>query len=254
MSERKAFEFPSSGALEFRGQKLSERVAHRLVEIITTNKLLDGTRLPVEAELQTILGVGKNTLREALRILEGWGVIEIKQGRYGGPTVRTPRPDDLREALTVQLLFASATLDDVIEARCCVEPQSAMIAATRMSTEGIASLRESVERMRTSMDNNEAFLEENKRFHADIAASTSNVVLEAFTGTLKSVMDGTVSGIEYDSSTRHAVVDAHERIVDAIEKRDPEQARHEMYEHLREAGNYWVKRGAITGSNLSWSF
>ncbi|GAA2116220.1 FadR/GntR family transcriptional regulator [Actinomadura alba] len=237
-----------------RGQKLGERVAREIVDVIVSNQMTSGTRLPIESVLQEQLGVGKNTLREALRILEAWGVVEIRRGRNGGPTVRNPRPEDLREALTVQLLFASATLDDVIEARCCVEPQSAMLAAERMTNKEMSKLRDSVQRMRDQADDQAAFLEENQFFHWQIAASTGNVVMQAFLDTLKSVLDGTSRGVQYKPARRLAVADAHECIVEAIAARDPHRARREMEAHLREAGRFWQKSGELSGRPVPWGF
>jgi GntR family transcriptional repressor for pyruvate dehydrogenase complex len=237
-----------------RAQKLGEQVARQIVDVIVSNNLTPGTKLPVESELQAQLGVGKNTLREALRLLEAWGVVEIKQGRNGGPTVRSPKPEDLREALTVQLLFTAATLDDVIEARCCVEPQSSMLAAERMSEDDIQLLRKSIERMRAESDSQTVFLAENQFFHAHIAAATGNVVMQAFIDTLKSVLDGTSRGIEYSPARRIAVAGAHERIVDAIAMRDPQRAQQEMHAHLREAGRFWQKAGAVSGRPVPWGF
>jgi GntR family transcriptional repressor for pyruvate dehydrogenase complex len=237
-----------------RPQKLADQIARRIVHVIASNALAPGTRLPVEAELGEQLGVGKNTLREALRLLEAWGVIEIKQGRGGGPIVRTPRPEDLREALTVQLLFSAATLDDIIEARCCVEPPSAMLAAERMTEADVQQLRRSVQRMRDMAGNHAAFLEENRFFHTHIAEATGNVVMQAFADTLESVLDGTSRGINYKPARRLAVAAAHERIADAIAGRDPTLAGKEMEAHLREAGRFWQRSGVISGRRVPWDF
>src|SRR4051794_14508658 len=83
-----------------RTRKASEDVARRLVAFIVDNRLSDGARLPTEAELQRHFGVGRTTLREALRLLETQGALTIKAGPRGGPVVRLPRPEDLRGSLT----------------------------------------------------------------------------------------------------------------------------------------------------------
>ena len=235
-----------------RPQKLSAQVARRLVGEIISKQLAPGTRLPVESELGESLGVGKNTLREALRLLEGWGVVSIRQGRNGGPVVRSPQPHDVREALTIQLLFSAASLQDVFEARCCIEPYSAMMAAERMPDSSIEELRDSIGRMRERADDQTVFLAENQRFHELIAASAGNVIVHAFIDTLKAVFDGTSAGISYKRARRLAVADAHEQIVSAIEAREPASASHAMEQHLREAGDYWGKDGQIPSGRVTW--
>ncbi|WP_222722565.1 FadR/GntR family transcriptional regulator [Actinomadura alba] len=241
-----------SAGEDMRPQKLPKRIARRIVEHIISHDLGPGTRLPVEAELGETLGVGKNTLREAMRLLESWGVITIRQGRNGGPVVRSPQPRDVREALTVQLLFSSASLQGVYEARCCIEPHSAMMAAGRLPDTGIQELRSSVARMRDFVDDTPVFLAENRRFHELIAAATGNVVMQAFIDTLKAVFDGSSAGVNYSRGVRLAVADAHERITDAVASRDTARAAREMEIHLREAGDYWGKQGRIRLGYVTW--
>lgn len=252
MTQIEPFAFATGRAEAIRPQKLSEQIARRIVGEIVDNGLASGTRLPVESELGARLGVGKNTLREALLLLETWGVVEIRQGRNGGPFVRSPRPDDVREALTIQLMFSAATLQDVFEARCCIEPRSAMLAAERMPDDAIAELRRSVAKMRERAVSQADFLEENQRFHKSIAAATGNVVIETFIDTLKAVFDGTSAGVSYKPARRLAVADAHEQIVDAIEARDSMRASTAMERHLREAGDFWHKKSQVPTDRVNW--
>src|SRR4051794_35691803 len=83
-----------------RSPKTSERVARELVDHIVDNDLQEGTMLPNEKQLVEIFEVGRTTVREALRLLETRGAITIRPGPRGGPVVRRPRPDDLREGLS----------------------------------------------------------------------------------------------------------------------------------------------------------
>jgi len=86
--------------LRRRQPKTSERIARDIASHIVDNKLAPGTMLPTEREMIESMGVGRTTLREALRLLETRGVLTIKSGPRGGPVVRRPRPSDLSEALT----------------------------------------------------------------------------------------------------------------------------------------------------------
>ena len=141
MPERAGLEQAMLGSWR-RVPKMSERIARQIVDFIIANKLPEGTMLPVESELVEQLDVGRTTLREALLLLETWGVIGIKTGRNGGAIVRRLGRDGLHGALSLQLLFASASLQDIIEARAAVEPMGARLAASRMSEEDIEMLGE----------------------------------------------------------------------------------------------------------------
>jgi GntR family transcriptional repressor for pyruvate dehydrogenase complex len=234
-------------------RRLADQVAHRLVAFIMAEALRPGARLPVESALRAQFGVGKNTLRQALRLLEDWGVIEIHQGRGGGPVVRSPRPDDLRGALSIQLLFASATLQDVMEARCCFEPQGASLAAMRMDARDVEELHASVERMRAATHDQPRFLAENRYFHARIAVVSGNAVMQALLDALKSVLDGSSRGVSYEPPQILAVADAHARIATAIGSGEPVRAHAEMESHLRQAGNFWKALEPSFGARGPWA-
>jgi len=236
-----------------RSMKMSEQIARQTVDYIIGNGLVPGTRLPVEAELGRTLGVGRNTLREALRLLEAWGVIEIRQGRNGGAIVRHPDPSDLRGPLTVQLLFDGATLDDVLEIRLMLEPETAYLAAQKMSEDEVADLEASVTRLRTGGNaSHDAFIQENRYFHSAIARHTGNIVLRSVIESIEAVFDGTAQGVSYSSRRRGAVADAHARIAKAIQLGDPDKAREEMRAHLLEAGSYWTRNRSLMEKRLNW--
>lgn len=236
-----------------RSLKLSEQIARQTVDFIINNGLEPGTRLPVESELGKMLGVGRNTLREAIRLLEAWGVIEIRQGRNGGAVVRRPAPSDLRGPLTVQLLFDGATLEDVLAIRLMLEPEMAYLAAQKVSEGAADDLDASVERMRSdTLDSHEAFLQENKIFHAAIATQAGNIVLRSVIESIEAVFDGTAQGVAYKDRRRSSVTDAHARIAKAIREGNADQARDEMRVHIQEAGDYWSKNRGLMEKRLNW--
>src|ERR1700728_4543760 len=102
---RATLAFADLGKSRQRSLKASELIARDLASYIVDQDLPEGTALPPEREMVASFGVGRNTLREALRILETRGVITIRSGPGGGPVVRRPRPSDLGEAMTLILQF-----------------------------------------------------------------------------------------------------------------------------------------------------
>src|ERR1700761_3404539 len=116
-----------------RPMKRSEVIARDLAEYIVDARLPAGARLPREKEMVEQLGVGRTTLREALRILETRGVLTIRSGPGGGPIVRHPEPSDLTGALTLILQFQRATMVEVLDARIWLEPIGARMAASHIT-------------------------------------------------------------------------------------------------------------------------
>jgi GntR family transcriptional repressor for pyruvate dehydrogenase complex len=224
---------------EQRNPKISERIARRLVNYIIDNDLPPGTRLPNERELVESFGVGRTTLREALRLLETRGAITIRPGPRGGPVVRRPKPEDLGESLTMILQFAGASLSDIFEAREALEPMMARLAAERITDDQIAVLDESIELMRENLGNHDLFLRENQRFHAEVAVATGSTVLLTFNETLKAIADGASTGVQYTSRRHAAVAKAHEEIVTALRAHDADASERAMLGHIGEAGTYW---------------
>ncbi len=236
-----------------RSLKTSERVARDLVNYIVDNNLEEGTKLPHEGILVDVFDVGRTTLREGLRLLETRGVITIRSGPGGGPVVRRPRPDDLRESLTLILQFTGASLTDVMEARAALEPMMARLAAARITAEQIQRLRGTVERMREHDEDQEFFSAENRAFHSTIAEATGSTVLWVFNETLKSISDGGVVGVDYNARRRQAVATAHEKVIEALEAGDSNAAEQAMHEHLGEAADYWQRQYPnLNKRNVRW--
>lgn len=240
--------------LRRRSAKTSERIARELANYIVDKELQPGTMLPTERDMIESLGVGRTTLREALRLLETRGVITIKSGPRGGPMVRRPRPSDLSEALTLILQFEKSSLREVMEARVGLEPTIARLAAAHIQDEQVADLQKSVDMMMSELGNHDVFLDENQRFHSLIADVAGNVVLGVFTETLQTVADGALIGVHYTPNRRRAVAQAHQRIVDALREKDADAAAAAMSVHLHEAEVYWARKySELVSKPVRWT-
>jgi DNA-binding FadR family transcriptional regulator len=198
-------------------------------------------------------GVGRTTLREALRLLETRGVLTIRAGPRGGPVVRRPAASDLGGALTLILGFEQARLADVYEARNALEPMLAELAAPRITAADLSELEGSIARMVENLDNHGVFVSENRRFHSVIAGAAGSAVLHVFIETLQSVADGTIVGVEYGRRRREAVADAHRKILECLAAADAQGAGEAMRRHIGEAARYWqAKYPQIYARPVRW--
>ncbi len=223
-------------------RKASELVAEDIANYIIAENITEGTVLASEKEMIESYNVGRNTVREALRLLEARGVIIIKTGPGGGPIVRRPRHDDLGESLSLILQFANASLADVLEARETLEPILAQLAAKNISKEQLDELEETIDAMRNHIEDHNFFLEQNRIFHNLIAHASSSIVLRVFVDTLVSLAGGGAVNIRHSERRRKAVIDAHQCIIDALRKHDAKAAATSMRDHLSEAGLFWRKK------------
>lgn len=228
----------------WRPAKAAERVARELVDYIIGNDLPAGTRLPNEREMLEITGVGRTTLREALRLLESRGLISVRAGRTGGPVVRRPGPVDVAESVGVVLRFENASLRDVLDARCALEPIVARMATERITPAQLTALDENVARTAELRNDHRAFFVESQAFHSLLAVAASNVVMQVYVETIQALVDSTTSGVQYPVRRRTTIMDDHRRIVEALRARDADAAAAAMLAHLRESDAFWRKRYA----------
>lgn len=244
----------ASSGPSVRSRKIAIVLASRIVEEIISNDLGPNSRLPQEKEMLEHYRVGRATLREALRHLEFLGILEIRSGPGGGPIVLAPSGDDLGSVLGLLLSISRTKFEDVIDVRETLEPQMAASAAVNATDDVIAQLRASVDAMASERLNDEQFLDENRRFHDLIAIGSGNRVLEYFIASLHKIIDGAVVGIYYSRRRRKLVVESHEQIIEAIERRDPDGARAAMEEHIRGWRRYVTTRHPdALARPLTWS-
>jgi DNA-binding FadR family transcriptional regulator len=229
------------GAVE-RPKKTAVLLAQRIVRDIVETGLSPGSMLPPEQDLADELGVGRATLREALRYLELQGVLAIQAGPRGGPMVATPSPKPLASTFALLLEMSRSPFADIVAARVTFEPILAADAALSINADQLDSLQEVCREMSTNIQRPDIFLECNARFHQLIAQSSGNRVFEYVVASLSWISDGSTMGVEYRTKEREAVADAHQRVVDAIKSGDPDVAKKMMYDHMVEFETYIRKR------------
>lgn len=231
--------------MEHRHVKASEVLAHELAAHIVDAKLAPGTSLPTERLMLEQLGVGRTTLREALRLLETRGVLTIRSGPGGGPVVRRPQLKDLGESISLMLQFAGASLVDVIEARVWLESAIARAAADRITAQQVSELRAINRDMaERGLEDELRFALRNEDFHRLIAQASDNLVLSIFLAALQSIADGRAAGVHYDRAFRAASVDDHELLITALADGDGERADAAARRHVTVATLHWKREHA----------
>jgi GntR family transcriptional repressor for pyruvate dehydrogenase complex len=245
---------PSRRIRRPRRQKVSTTVAQQIVEEISHKRYPAGTKLPSERDMLAQYGVGRSTLREALRFLEMNGVLIVKPGPGGGPIVAEPDAHDLASTLGLFLELNGTKFGSILEVREMLEPAIAGLAAKSASNAIVAGISQSVSRMEANIDDVDFFLEENEHFHQLVAAGADNPIFALLIGSLDRITDGTRLGISFPLQRREAVLVAHRTISVAIEQGDAEAAAASMSRHLRAFRRYTFENypGAIDNI-LRWS-
>ncbi|MBE2317632.1 FadR family transcriptional regulator [Solirubrobacter sp. CPCC 204708] len=162
---------------ETRASRSFDDVVEQLREAIYSGRIRPGQRLPVERQLSEELGVGRPTLREALRALEAVGLIEVRPGKGGGSYAAAPPASTVGEALAAVVNLRGASLEDLAEYRLDFESENAAWAARRANADDIAELRALVSEAKAAAGDPEtlaAVVEVDVRWHEALARATKN--------------------------------------------------------------------------------
>lgn len=228
-------------------------IAHRIVQDIRKRDLGPGAQLPPERDMLLTYAVGRNTLREALRVLEQQGVLTIRPGPGGGPVVSSPDSRHLASTLALLMQFAETPFRTVIETRQHLEPITARLTCEHADPAVLAQLRESVNKMARQLDDLDAFLDENRRFHSIIGWGSENALFGYCINSLHWITDGTVLGADYPKRFRKLVWQAHDEVCNGIESGDPAQAEAAMRKHMDDTRTYFEKNYRhLMDETLTW--
>ena len=207
---------------------LAEQVADGIMNLIQETPYKAGDKLPTEKELCESTGAGRNTVREALKILASRNVLEIRQG--AGPFVSEKQgiPDD---PLGFSMVNDHVKLTrDLLQVRIMLEPQIAALAAQCAKEHEIKELEEILEEMEAAMKKREDYSELDTKFHTKIAQCTHNIVMENLLpviGKGVAVFAREVAQTEYDRTWI-----SHRKIFCYIRDHKPFEAEMEMQYHL----------------------
>jgi GntR family transcriptional repressor for pyruvate dehydrogenase complex len=215
--------------------KASQTLADDLRERILGGEFVEGTPLPPERELVTQHGMGRTTVREALRVLEVQGLVEIKTGRNGGAYVRKPSQDSVASTVSLFIRGGRIKLTDLLESREAIEPQCARLAAKYRTDEDLARLDAANEAIAVEPAGLAAFLQANVDWHISVAMATHNELLTGFMLALsRAIYASTENEAFVDDVVRRTAMRAHRSITRAIRDRDADAAERRMVRHVHE--------------------
>lgn len=219
-------------------------VADDLAQMIL-GELAPGASLPSEADLALRYDVSRLTVREAVKLLEGRGLLILKRGRKA--VVREPDGAAFADFLTSIIRYDTKGLFDLVEVRLSLEVQSATLAAKRATRAGIAAIESALAGMRETLpppgekmtnEQEAAFHGFDIGFHEAIALASGNRVLgylfDAMAVPLKEGFFISRRGHEQRGHTLHDTLEAHQRILDCIKAGNGRAAADAMRHHLKD--------------------
>ncbi len=207
---------------------LAEQVQEQIFQYILDSGLEIGKKLPNEFELAERFGVGRSTIREAVKLLISRGILEVRRG--SGTYVISLTPTDL-DPLGLQRFEDKMSLAlDLADVRMLLEPGIAEIAARKATEEDIVRLRDLCDLVETRLQNGEDYIKEDIAFHTCVAACAKNKVVEQLIPMIDTAVLVFVNVTH--KQLREETVRTHRAVVDAIADHDPIGARAAMMMHM----------------------
>lgn len=236
--------------------KVFQEVVAQIEEAILAGRIRTGETLPSERDLKQTFGISRGTLREALRVLEQKGLIEIRLGVGGGSVVRTMDAGGVTESLGLLIRSQRVSLQHLAEFREGVEGSIAAQAAERRSASDIRKLRGLLEEacscVEAGRQRRDEFLEVDKQIHLAIAAITQNPIYQSVLASIHANIHRyydrflSMDGPELQENFRDLC-----GLVDAIETGSADDARRLAREHVQRFNGYMQGRAQGAGAGAS---
>ncbi|MBB4827056.1 GntR family transcriptional repressor for pyruvate dehydrogenase complex [Sporosarcina luteola] len=208
---------------------LSQDIVQKLMELIINGTLPRGEKLPSERQLMEMFGVGRSSLREAIRSLTTLGLIEVRVPE--GTFVVDTLGDFFTKHLDLMSKISFDNITELIEARIELEGTLVEMAARKADEKDKQRLKKAIENMNLST-NDEDFLRSDLDFHTLVTEIAKNSFLVQVMHILREVTREWIYKVLKGYSVKESVIEQHERIANAIIANDEEAARKAMTDHL----------------------
>lgn len=215
---------------------LNRRVQLSIKEYIVTSGMKSGDSIPTEMVLSDRLGISRTAIREGLKGLEALGIIEVRPGV--GRFLRDFNFASILDNLSYSLEMTPNGFRELLEVRIALESTFLTRDIHKFTAEDITLLRDIVgemEREARSGDDEKELIRIHTSFHLELYRHADNSLLKDLIGIFSTVQRNLNNMNRYHTEDREEFINGHKRLVDAIEKGDPELAHTRLMEHFAEA-------------------
>ena len=225
-------------------KRFPDEIVEQIVALIKDGQLRPGDTLPSERKIAEKLNVSRPPLREALKTLEALGFIEIRQRKKS--IIKSVADVSLHNPLVQVIQGDQEMTIQLLEVRKILESWAAAEACRRATDEDMAILEGVYAELERDFQNGELGVDADVRFHLSIYHAAKNTVLSHIASTLLSLLHQaqriTRQAMFEETVNRKRLLEQHRLILEAIRRRNQEQAREALRNHLDYAESYFVSR------------
>jgi GntR family transcriptional repressor for pyruvate dehydrogenase complex len=213
--------------------KIYEQVAKQIEQLILSGELRSGDRLPTEREFAEQFHVSRTAVREAMKLLEQKGLVEMRPGR--GTQVIDGTSQAVRHSLRLMMRVGQqGNLLILVEMRELLEPDIAALAAERAGDAEISAMREAIATMDANLNSVDNYIAADNDFHRALAKATRNPVVLSLVDSIVALLSEQRKLIFTVSSGPERGQLHHKILFETILRHDPAAAREAMLAHLRQ--------------------
>jgi GntR family transcriptional regulator, transcriptional repressor for pyruvate dehydrogenase complex len=212
-------------------QNIYQQLVEHLQQYIIDNALRPGDRLPTEAELADRFRVSRQSVREAVKVLESVGVVETRP--RDGSRLKKMDTQHLTDHLRFIFELDGATVKEMAATRRVIEAAFVPIVVENADETDFQRMEAAIARMREHTQRGETFAEADIAFHQAIARATKNRVMAGFGVMLQEFFVHLRPRILADEAKQRQSIAEHEQIVQALRSKDIEAAQSAIAQHLR---------------------
>jgi GntR family transcriptional regulator, transcriptional repressor for pyruvate dehydrogenase complex len=218
---------------------LTADIYRKLVGHIIRGVWKPGARIPPERQLGQLLGVGRASLREALKALEIMGLIET---RLGDGTYVCQRSEFLSRPLLWAITSSSETeIHELVEARKLIETELAALAAERATADDLKQIGAQLDRMEHSLQSRSEFLQADIEFHLAIGQAAHNRILMNALNLIRNLLQEWIGSTLQVPGVSKKALEHHKAIFFAIAKKNVSGSRAAMMTHLDEMARFLLR-------------
>ena len=232
-----------------RTSRLYEQIVQQIEDSILKGTLKAGDQLPSERDLALNFGVSRTAVREAVKALHEKGLVEAYSGR--GTFITNGTSQAVTQSINLMMKFDQAEgSENLAQVRQILEPEIAALAATRIQEPQLALMREAFSTMNSALKDPDAYIEADLDFHLALAEAAENPLILSLLDSIVGLLREQRLKIFFHESGPERGQYHHARILEAIEKRDPDASRAAMRDHLRQVReDSSSEQGRVAGSD-----
>ena len=215
-----------------KSQRLYVKVAEQISKLVRDGNIKVGDKLPAERDLAERLGVSRPTIREAMIALELSGTVEIRTG--SGIYIIDQKPG-------LTLVDEGVGPFEIMDTRYIIETEACALAAIHITDEQIVQLKQALIEMEEEEKQLNSSEQADMKFHLIIAEASQNSAISAIVAWLWELRNKSHLSTVFMAKVRdegiHPSINEHKKIIEALEKRNPEKARNAMKLHIENASD-----------------